>query len=141
MSLFGQQGKFVEYYLANNFDAVAAAKAAGYKLRNMSQNAYKLLDNPKIIKAIHEEIRVRTRRFQIDKVFVIANLVKTVNICLATHVNKDGEESFKFPSLVDKGLKCIDKIGKYLGMFVVCDNDKLDMPEMNVADGIDTDEI
>ena len=139
MSLFGQQRKFIQHYLSNNFDAPGAAKAAGYKFPNIEQNAQKLLDNPKIIKAIKQELNRRSQSFQIDKIFVLSNLVKTLNICLTTYIDDDGVECFKFPVLVDKGLKCVEKIGKCLGMFD--SKETAEMPEINVINGIDKDEI
>ena len=141
MSLTEQQKKFIEHYLSNNFDAFKAARAAGYRFKNLARNAHKILENANILKALKEELSKRAQTFQLDRTFVLANLIKTVNICLATYIDDEGFECFKFPTLVDKGLKCIEKIGKHLGMFDQHDNDKGEMPEINVINGIDNDEI
>ena len=141
MNLSGKQGKFIEFYLANNFDAVGAAKAAGYKFRNIEVNARKLLDNPKIFRTIKNEIEKKASLHLPDKSFVLASLIKTVNICLATYIDKNGFECYKSPALIDKGLKSIEKIGRSLGMFEQSGKEKVDLPEINLISGIDNEEI
>ena len=137
MNLTDLQKRFVEHYLANCFNAAQAAKDAGY-----SQNSgVQPLDNINVLNAVKEELTRRAKSYQVDKAFVLAYLIQAINICFTTCIDEEGVECFKFPALIDKGLKCIEKIGRYLGMFGNVDRENGDMPEITVINGMDENEI
>ena len=84
-----RQKLFVEQYAKNGFNARAAAKAAGYKLK--FQGAYRLINDPKIKAAI----RARFQDHLMEADEVLARLASQARGDVGDYIDDEGNVDFK----------------------------------------------
>ena len=69
-----QRCRFVDYYVEDPSSATAAAKAAGYKSRDMKQRAHELMSDPLVAAAIAQKMNERKHRTMITQDRVLNEL-------------------------------------------------------------------
>lgn len=76
LTLTGKQQAFVQYYVANGFNAKEAAIAAGYSEKSADSFSSQVLNNPKVKKAIADLVEGELYRRGVSKERVIAEIAR-----------------------------------------------------------------
>jgi len=113
-----QQKLFVTEYI-RTLDGEAAAKYAGYKIKNLKSFSSELLKKDQIIKEIRRQLKLQIRTLNVQKGYVVQKLLQIAEFSLEEDdiLDKDGNYTGK-RKLRDAaaGLKALDGLCKYLGV-------------------------
>lgn len=105
-----RQKLFVEYYLANGFNATQAAISAGYSAKTAREQSSKLLTKLNIQKAVGKEQEKTSKKLEITRESLIEELLEIKSRCL------DEEPSAGKFAQYNPALKAIEQIAKMLGL-------------------------
>ncbi|AZD84996.1 Phage terminase small subunit [Pseudomonas chlororaphis subsp. aureofaciens] len=90
MALTAKQRQFVVEYLID-LNATQAAIRAGYAAKGAKDQAYQLMQNPKVLEAIHAAMAERNKRVQVDADYVLQRLTDIDQMDLAAIHDDDGK--------------------------------------------------
>lgn len=114
--LTDQQIMFAEYYVTTaNFNAAEAARQAGYSDSDISNRAYKMLQNPQIIEIIQEKLERKKAVAFYSEEDILRKMYEE-----ATNYSEGASHASRINALV--------WLGKHIGMW----NDKLKEKELAV---------
>lgn len=127
-----QQQRFVDEYLIDPDNAAAAAKRAGYSIKNAASLACNLLKHPGVAKAVKEAMGQRAKRLGItqDRVLQELALIGFAKLSDAVTMHEDGDASVDMKGLSESNKQPAEVIvtitkGKNAGKSVIVKSVKL----------------
>ena len=137
-----QQKIFIREYV-KTLNAEQSLESAGYKVKNKSEFARKLLTDCEIVKEIKKELHSQIKSLRVEKGYVVQKLLQIAEFSLEPEdiLDKDGNLTGK-QKLRDTsaGLKALESLAKYLGFSnpsPTCN----ELPKIITVENLDTDKI
>lgn len=114
-----KQLTFIAEYLANGFNATAAAKTAGYSKRTAESQGSRLLKNVKVAAAIAEATSERLANLEITADYVLKTIQSTIERCRQTEqvFFRGWPVEGKYQFDAQNVLKGAELLGKHLKLF------------------------
>lgn len=118
MKLSNKQKRFCDEYLVD-LNATQAATRAGYSERTAREIGCENLTKPNIQAYISNKQKILAEKTEIKIEWIVAELRKTYERCSqkALVLDRDGSDLGIWKFDASGSIKCLELLGKYLGMF------------------------
>lgn len=137
-----QQKIFVQEYI-KTLNGEQSVEKAGYKTKDQTGLARKLLSDADIVKAIREELNFQIKALRVEKGYVVQKLLQIAEFSLEPEdiLDKEGNLTGK-RKLRDTsaGLKALESLAKYLGFSNAASPD-VQLPKIITVENLDENKI